>query len=82
MLKINRFLFKFQRQDYMFREMLELEMKLPDQIVVARKRLATIWGGVSLLEILLTSMKELLTLHEKWPWDYVINLSESDFPLK
>lgn len=66
----------------MFREMLELEMKLPDQIVVARKRLATIWGGASLLEILLTSMQALLKLHDRWPWDYVINLSESDFPLK
>ncbi|CAB3376752.1 Hypothetical predicted protein [Cloeon dipterum] len=70
------------RQDYMFREMLDLESKMPGQVVVARKRLATIWGGASLLEILLTSMKELLTLHEKWSWDYVINLSESDFPLK
>jgi len=66
----------------MFRELLELENILPEQVVVARRRLATIWGGASLLQILLTSMQELLKLHERWPWDYVINLSESDFPLK
>ncbi|KAF4524158.1 hypothetical protein B566_EDAN010613 [Ephemera danica] len=70
------------RQDYMFREMLKLEHHLHDHVKVARNRLATIWGGASLLQVLLASMRELLSLHHQWPWDFVINLSESDFPLK
>lgn len=47
---------------------------------MARKRFATIWGGASLLSMLLSSMKELLKLG--WEWDFVLNLSESDYPVK
>lgn len=47
---------------------------------MTRKRYATIWGGASLLEMLLSSMKELLSFN--WQWDFVINLSESDYPVK
>ena len=68
-----------QRQDYLFRELLVLERTLPN-IRLARHRYATIWGGASLLQMLLTSMKELLD--SGWEWDFVINLSESDFPVK
>lgn len=49
-------------------------------IRLTRKRFATIWGGASLLTMLLTSMSELLAT--EWKWDFVINLSESDFPVK
>lgn len=52
--------------------------KFPN-IYVTKNRFPTIWGGASLLEMLLNSFKELLGLSE---WDYVINLSESDFPTK
>ncbi|RWS08792.1 xylosyltransferase oxt-like protein [Dinothrombium tinctorium] len=65
------------RQDYMFRELLKLEA-LPN-VKLSRNRMATIWGGASLLTMLLNSIKELLTLSS---WDFVINLSESDFPIK
>uniref|UniRef100_A0A1B0CFL8 protein xylosyltransferase n=1 Tax=Lutzomyia longipalpis TaxID=7200 RepID=A0A1B0CFL8_LUTLO len=67
------------RQDYLFRNLLRLESKYPN-IQLTRRRFSTIWGGASLLQMLLSSMRELLT--STWQWDYVINLSESDFPVK
>jgi protein xylosyltransferase len=48
---------------------------------MASKRYATIWGGASLLTMLLGSMAELLTMTD-WNWDYFLNLSESDYPVK
>nr|CAD7427661.1 unnamed protein product [Timema monikensis] len=67
------------RQDYLYRELLLLEKTLPN-VRLARQRFATIWGGSSLLQMLLASMGELLNLG--WSWDFIINLSESDFPIK
>lgn len=32
--------------------------------------------------MLLSCMRELIELHKDWQWDFVINLSESDFPVK
>ena len=45
---------------------------------------ATMWGGTSLLQMHLRVFNELLDFKRdsKWNWDYVINLSESDFPMK
>lgn len=63
----------------MFRELLYLEKRFSN-VRLSRKRFATIWGGASLLDMLLTSMKDLLGLN--WDWDFVINLSESDYPVK
>lgn len=74
-----KYLIYFQRQDYLHRELLKLENNFPN-IKLASKRFSTIWGGASLLTMLLSSMSEILTLG--WKWDYVINLSESDFPIK
>ncbi len=44
----------------------------------------TIWGGANLLDMHLRAMQELLQmkLDGKWDWDFVLNLSESDFPIK
>ncbi|KAB0796113.1 hypothetical protein PPYR_10174 [Photinus pyralis] len=67
------------RQDYLFRELLSLETQFPN-IRLTRKRFCTIWGGASLLQMLLSSMHELLL--SRWEWDFVINLSESDYPVK
>ncbi|XP_055373192.1 xylosyltransferase oxt isoform X2 [Condylostylus longicornis] len=67
------------RQDYLYRELLKLETKFPN-IRLARKRFSTIWGGASLLTMLLQCMTDLLK--SDWEWDFVINLSESDFPVK
>lgn len=70
----------FQRQDHLFRELLFLENILPN-VRLTRKRFATIWGGASLLEMLRSCMWELINL-KNWRWDFVLNLSESDFPVK
>ncbi|XP_022243478.1 xylosyltransferase 1-like isoform X2 [Limulus polyphemus] len=68
------------RQDYLFRELLPLEEKFPN-IRLSRWRLSTIWGGASLLQMLLQCICDLLAFRN-WKWDYVLNLSESDFPIK
>lgn len=67
------------RQDLMFREMSAIASDI-DNIHMMRTRFATIWGGASLLEMILEAFEELSQL--AWTWDYVINLSESDFPIK
>ncbi|CAN8007308.1 unnamed protein product [Ixodes pacificus] len=67
------------RQGHMHRALSELESRLGN-VVLARERLATIWGGSSLLEMLLGAMEHLLRDHPHW--DYLVNLSETDFPLK
>lgn len=75
-----RFVRLYQRQDYMYEELLKLETKTSN-IRLARQRYSTIWGGASLLRMLLTSMTELLH-NTDWQWDFIINLSESDFLVK
>lgn len=70
----------FQRQDYLYRNLKILEKSYPN-IRLSQVRLSTIWGGASLLQMLLVCISELLLI-ENWKWDYVINLSESDFPIK
>ncbi|KAM3966214.1 xylosyltransferase oxt [Aphomia sociella] len=67
------------RQDYLHRKLKLLEEQLPN-VKLAATRYSTIWGGASLLKMLLTSMTDLFQL--EWQWDFVINLSESDFPIK
>ncbi|XP_018325913.1 xylosyltransferase oxt isoform X2 [Agrilus planipennis] len=68
------------RQDYLFRELLILEKQFPNILKLTRNRFSTIWGGASLLTMLLSCMNELL--HSDWQWDFIINLSESDYPVK
>ncbi|XP_066603549.1 xylosyltransferase oxt isoform X2 [Prorops nasuta] len=72
------------RQDYLYREMLELEKSCgTNNIKVARGeglRHASIWGGASLLTTLLKSAQQMLEYDLNW--DFLINLSESDFPVK
>ncbi|KAL0822523.1 hypothetical protein ABMA28_004572 [Loxostege sticticalis] len=68
-----------KRQDYLHRKLSTLQSKFPN-IKLAKRRFSTIWGGASLLKMLLASMRDILTLD--WEWDFVINLSESDYPIK
>lgn len=67
------------RQDFLFRSLLQLELKYPN-IRLTRKRQSSIWGGASLLDVLLQSMEQLLEVDSQW--QFVFNLSESDFPLR
>lgn len=68
------------RQDYLHRELTRLAGSMPN-LRVARRRFSTIWGGASLLTMLLSCMQELLDIKD-WSWDFVLNLSESDYPVK
>ncbi|XP_037286731.2 xylosyltransferase oxt-like isoform X1 [Rhipicephalus microplus] len=67
------------RQDHLYRSLLPLESRYSN-VYLARDRLATIWGGSSLLEMLLRGMAYLLRRHPGW--DYFVNLSETDYPVK
>eukprot|EP00090_Calanus_glacialis_P003355 TRINITY_DN12484_c0_g1_i5.p1 TRINITY_DN12484_c0_g1~~TRINITY_DN12484_c0_g1_i5.p1 ORF type:complete len:892 (-),score=268.22 TRINITY_DN12484_c0_g1_i5:184-2859(-) len=69
------------RQEFMHRELEILAKKLPNLRMV-KSRFSTIWGGASLLAMLLSAMQELVEMKD-WPdWDFVLNLSESDYPVK
>lgn len=65
------------------REFLKKEVKKLNHLKnvhISDWSMSTIWGGASLLEMHLKVMKELIDF--KWNWDYIINLSESDYPIK
>ena len=69
------------RQEYMHREVSKLASILPNLRLVS-KRYSTIWGGASLLTMLLSALRELLAMPDWTDWEFVLNLSESDFPVK
>ncbi|OBS57488.1 hypothetical protein A6R68_11388 [Neotoma lepida] len=52
-----------------------------DNVRVTSWRMATIWGGASLLSTYLQSMRDLLEMTD-WPWDFFINLSAADYPIR
>ncbi|XP_034946782.1 xylosyltransferase oxt [Chelonus insularis] len=71
------------RQDYMYREMLKVEKACKRKNIIVAKgaglRHASIWGGASLLTTFLTSAQQMLQYLD---WDFLVNLSESDYPIK
>jgi protein xylosyltransferase len=75
------------RKKYLYEELVLLinqlnnNARFPQNIKKMQQRFPTIWGGSSLLTMLLKGMEELLQ-QKDWKWDFVLNLSESDFPLK
>lgn len=68
------------RRDYLYRELSKLIGHFRN-IRMDTTRHSTIWGGASLLTMLLDAMSELLVMDD-WQWDYFLNLSESDYPVK
>lgn len=68
------------RREYLYRELSKLVGHFSN-IRMDTTRHSTIWGGASLLTMLLDAMHELLAMGE-WHWDYFLNLSESDYPVK
>ena len=58
-----------------------LENMFPENVKIAEKSFATIWGGAHLLNMHLDVMKYLLEKSE-WHWDFILNLSEAEFPVK
>jgi protein xylosyltransferase len=57
----------------MFEEMKKLSEKYPDFIRMSERRFSTIWGGASLLRMLVSCMQELLAMDD-WKWDFVLVL--------
>ena len=64
------------RQDLMHRELSAVADRFPANVRMVRNRRPGIWGGISVLEMLVASIEELLEMRD-WKWDFVLNLSES-----
>ncbi|XP_030840763.1 xylosyltransferase 1 isoform X1 [Strongylocentrotus purpuratus] len=69
-----------QRSDYLHREISAISERFSN-IRVTPWRYATIWGGASLLQVYLRAIDDLIQMKDV-KWDFFINLSESDFPIK
>ncbi|XP_043091705.1 xylosyltransferase 1 [Puntigrus tetrazona] len=69
-----------QRSNYLHRQMVALARQYPN-VRVTPWRMSTIWGGASLLTMYLQSMKDLLAMRD-WSWDFFINLSAADYPIR
>ncbi|CAJ0588112.1 unnamed protein product [Cylicocyclus nassatus] len=69
-----------QRQLYMLTEVKAVAAKLSN-VIVAPDAHSTIWGGASLLTMVQDAIRRSISLPTLSDWDYLINLSESDFPV-
>ncbi|KAM4750842.1 xylosyltransferase 1 [Anableps anableps] len=69
-----------QRSNYLHRQVQALASQYPN-VRVTPWRMATIWGGASLLTMYLRSMADLLSMRD-WSWDFFINLSAADYPIR
>lgn len=67
------------RQHFLYQRLIPLVRAL-DNVWLVDERHSAIWGGTSLLHTLLASMHQLLSI--QCHWHYVLNLSESDLPVK
>lgn len=65
------------QDNYLYEQLSSIESK-HSNIILASPRFETIWGGPQLLAALIDAFKNLL----QYEWNYVINLSESDFPIR
>lgn len=69
-----------KRSNYLHRQVLQFASQYPN-VRVTSWRMATIWGGASLLTTYLQTMKDLMEMSD-WPWDFFINLSAADYPIR
>eukprot|EP00062_Callorhinchus_milii_P009122 gi/632952731/ref/XP_007892011.1/ PREDICTED: xylosyltransferase 1 [Callorhinchus milii] len=69
-----------KRSNYLHRQVLGFARQYPN-VRVTSWRMATIWGGASLLTMYLRSMRDLLEMKD-WSWDFFINLSAADYPIR
>ena len=67
------------RSQYMYDHLKPLENGRFN-VIVTETRFATIWGGVSLLTMMISSMREML--ESQWDMDFIINVSGSDYLIK
>lgn len=66
-----------ERYDKLLYE-LQHDLKEYKNVIFAPSRYRTIWGGTSLLPMTIDAISQLA----RYNWDFLINLSESDFPIK
>lgn len=69
-----------QRENYLYQQLMILSEKFPN-IHLTNKRYPTTWGASTLLTAHIEAFKQIFE-ELKWNFDFVINLSESDLPLK
>ncbi|XP_077305060.1 xylosyltransferase 1 [Lithobates pipiens] len=69
-----------KRSNYLHRQVVQFASQYPN-VRVTSWRMATIWGGASLLSTYLQSMRNLLEMSD-WSWDFFINLSAADYPVR
>lgn len=69
-----------KRSNYLHRQVLQFANQYPN-VRVTSWRMATIWGGASLLSTYLQTMRDLMEMKD-WPWDFFINLSAADYPIR
>ncbi|XP_035695528.1 xylosyltransferase 1-like isoform X1 [Branchiostoma floridae] len=69
-----------KRSHYLHRELQEA-FRPYHNIRFTTWRMSTIWGGASLLQMLLRCMNDLRAMYD-WKWDFFINLSGTDYPTK
>ncbi|KAM6250070.1 xylosyltransferase 1 [Porphyrio hochstetteri] len=69
-----------KRSNYLHRQVLQFASQYPN-VRVTSWRMATIWGGASLLSTYLQAMRDLMEMTD-WPWDFFINLSAADYPIR
>uniref|UniRef100_A0A8D2JC46 Xylosyltransferase 1 n=1 Tax=Varanus komodoensis TaxID=61221 RepID=A0A8D2JC46_VARKO len=69
-----------KRSSYLHRQVLQFASQYPN-VRVTSWRMATIWGGASLLSTYLQAMQDLMAMKD-WPWDFFINLSAADYPIR
>lgn len=68
-----------KRSDYLQREITKALSKYPN-VRLTEWRMSTIWGGASLLQMVLRAINDCLQM---WAdWDFFINLSGLDFPIE
>nr|Q811B1.1 RecName: Full=Xylosyltransferase 1; AltName: Full=Peptide O-xylosyltransferase 1; AltName: Full=Xylosyltransferase I [Mus musculus]CAD62249.1 xylosyltransferase I [Mus musculus] len=69
-----------KRSNYLHRQGLQFSRQY-ENVRVTSWKMATIWGGASFLSTYLQSMRDLLEMTD-WPWDFFINLSAADYPIR
>jgi protein xylosyltransferase len=69
-----------QRENYLYQE-LNILSKTLSNIHLTNKRYPTTWGSSTLLTAHLEAFKQIFE-ELKWNFSFILNLSESDFPLK
>lgn len=66
-----------KRNYYLFNKLASLPEEYGN-VIVTKSRFNTIWGGPSLLRMIIDAIENL----SHFDWDYLINISESDLPIK